>query len=116
MKICLSVIKADIGSIGGHVAPSRQLIEATRHYVDQRSNDLGLDVHISHTGDDIAILMAQRTASEARRFTNWLGTPSSQAQRSPRTRTLRSRPGLIERIVLGEREGDGAGGCRDGVR
>lgn len=57
MKICLSVIKADIGSIGGHVAPSRQLIEATRHYVDQRSNDLGLDVHISHTGDDIAILM-----------------------------------------------------------
>ncbi len=27
MKTTLSVIKADIGSIGGHLAPSRQLIE-----------------------------------------------------------------------------------------
>jgi fructose 1,6-bisphosphatase len=27
MRITLSVIKADIGSIGGHIAPSRRLLE-----------------------------------------------------------------------------------------
>jgi fructose 1,6-bisphosphate aldolase/phosphatase len=30
MKITLSVIKADIGSIGGHIAPSRRLLETVR--------------------------------------------------------------------------------------
>jgi fructose 1,6-bisphosphatase len=27
MRVTLSVIKADIGSIGGHIAPSRRLLE-----------------------------------------------------------------------------------------
>lgn len=27
MKTTLSIIKADIGSIGGHIKPSRQLLE-----------------------------------------------------------------------------------------
>jgi fructose 1,6-bisphosphate aldolase/phosphatase len=57
MKITLSVIKADIGSIGGHIAPSRQLLEAVREHVTERGRGLIIDHAISHTGDDIAILM-----------------------------------------------------------
>ncbi|MGA8041829.1 MAG: fructose-1,6-bisphosphate aldolase/phosphatase [Terracidiphilus sp.] len=57
MKTTLSVIKADIGSIGGHVAPSQHLLAAVKAYIAERAPRLLLDHSISHTGDDIAILM-----------------------------------------------------------
>lgn len=57
MKVTLSVIKADIGSIGGHIAPSARLLETVRHHVNEHGADLLIDHAISHTGDDIAILM-----------------------------------------------------------
>jgi fructose 1,6-bisphosphate aldolase/phosphatase len=57
MKVTLSVIKADIGSVGGHVAPSKRLQETVERYVRERAAGLLLDHYISHTGDDIAILM-----------------------------------------------------------
>ncbi|MBI2780036.1 MAG: fructose 1,6-bisphosphatase [Gammaproteobacteria bacterium] len=57
MKITLSVIKADIGSIGGHIAPSQRLLETVRDYVQEHGSGLIIDNYVSHTGDDIAILM-----------------------------------------------------------
>ncbi len=57
MKITLSVIKADIGSIGGHIAPSARLLEIVRAHVAEQGKKLLIDSYISHTGDDIAILM-----------------------------------------------------------
>jgi len=57
MKITLSVIKADIGSIGGHIQPSRRLLETVRKLVAERSRQLTIDTRVSYTGDDIAILM-----------------------------------------------------------
>ncbi len=57
MRITLSVIKADIGAVGGHVAPSRRLLEAVAAHIDSQGRGLILDHHVSHTGDDIAILM-----------------------------------------------------------
>ena len=60
MKITASVLKADIGSIGGHIAPSQRLIEAVRDHIRSQGAGLVLDHYISHTGDDIAILMMHR--------------------------------------------------------
>ncbi|MEZ5355071.1 MAG: fructose-1,6-bisphosphate aldolase/phosphatase [Bryobacteraceae bacterium] len=57
MRITLSVIKADIGSIGGHIAPSRELVAAVADHVREHGRGLLRDHTISHTGDDIAILM-----------------------------------------------------------
>jgi len=57
MNVTLSVIKADIGSIGGHIAPSRKLLESVRDHVVRQGEGLLIDSYISHTGDDIAILM-----------------------------------------------------------
>ncbi len=57
MKVTLSVIKADIGSIGGHICPSRQLLQTVREHVAGAGKSLLVDNYISHTGDDIAILM-----------------------------------------------------------
>jgi fructose 1,6-bisphosphate aldolase/phosphatase len=67
MKLTLSVIKADIGSIGGHIAPSAHLLETVRRHVAEHGQGLLIDHYIGHTGDDIAILMTHtRGASDAR--------------------------------------------------
>jgi fructose 1,6-bisphosphate aldolase/phosphatase len=60
MKTTLSVIKADIGSIGGHIAPSKALFETVVNFIGERGKGLITDHYISHTGDDIAILMTHR--------------------------------------------------------
>lgn len=56
MRITLSVIKADIGSIGGHIAPSQRVLETVRQHVRDRGAGLLIDSYVSYTGDDIAIL------------------------------------------------------------
>jgi fructose 1,6-bisphosphate aldolase/phosphatase len=56
MKITISVIKADIGSIGGHIKPSQALLKRVKEYIAEQGKGLLIDHYISHTGDDIAIL------------------------------------------------------------
>ncbi len=63
MKMTLSVIKADIGSIGGHIAPSLKVLDSVRAHVEQNGKGLVIDSYISHTGDDIAILMTHTRGS-----------------------------------------------------
>lgn len=62
MKITLSIIKADIGSIGGHIKPSQKLKEAVNEHVKSKGLGKGLlkDFYISSTGDDVAILMSHQ--------------------------------------------------------
>ncbi len=56
MKITLSVLKADIGSVGGHIRPSQALLDEVRNFVRENSRNLLHDFYVSFTGDDIAIL------------------------------------------------------------
>lgn len=61
MQVTLSVIKADIGSVGGHTQPSGELLEAVKKVVVSGKEGVGLiDFTITHTGDDIAILMSHQ--------------------------------------------------------
>ncbi len=65
MKLTLSVIKADVGSIGGHTKPSERMLEAVRSDVRQaRSKGLIIDGFVSHTGDDIAIIMTHTRGTD----------------------------------------------------
>jgi fructose 1,6-bisphosphate aldolase/phosphatase len=57
MKTTLSVIKADIGSLAGHMAPSKLLLETVREHVANYGHGLITEYRVSHTGDDIAIVM-----------------------------------------------------------
>lgn len=57
MKITVSVIKADVGGIGGHTRPSDGLLEAVRKIV-QNSKDLLIDSYIGYCGDDVHIVMS----------------------------------------------------------
>jgi fructose 1,6-bisphosphate aldolase/phosphatase len=56
MKITVSVIKADVGGIGGHTRPSDGLIAAVRKTVEN-SKDLLIDFYIGYCGDDVHIVM-----------------------------------------------------------
>jgi fructose 1,6-bisphosphate aldolase/phosphatase len=56
MKTTLSIIKADIGSIGGHIKPSLALLEAVVGYIQKKGKRIINDYYIAHTGDDVAIL------------------------------------------------------------
>jgi fructose 1,6-bisphosphate aldolase/phosphatase len=61
MKITLSVIKADVGSIGGHTKPSAAMLEVIRGRVGSAiDGGLLIDGTAVHTGDDTALVMSHR--------------------------------------------------------
>lgn len=86
MKVTLSVIKADIGSIGGHIAPSQKLLDTVRNHVDRNGEEMLIDSYISHTGDDIAILMTHtqgvgnETIHKLAWDAFWTGTQTAKEQ------------------------------------
>ena len=63
MKITVSVIKADVGGIGGHTRPSDNLIQAVRDTVNA-SADLLIDHYIGYCGDDVHIVMSHTHEQE----------------------------------------------------
>lgn len=60
MRLTLSVIKADVGSVGGHLTPSESVIDTIRQAVHIRKNGLLIDYSVGSTGDAVAILMTHR--------------------------------------------------------
>lgn len=59
MNVTLSVIKADVGSIGGHTRPSEAMVGAVKSQIQDSVRDhLLIDALITYTGDDIALIMS----------------------------------------------------------
>ncbi len=56
-KITLTVIKADVGSIGGHTRPSDELLRTVKDFAESKPH-LVKDSYVSYTGDDIHILFS----------------------------------------------------------
>lgn len=56
MKITVSVIKADVGGVGGHTKPSDGLINAVRKTIKDGEDSL-IDHYIGYCGDDVHIIM-----------------------------------------------------------
>lgn len=57
MQVTISVLKADVGSIGGHTRPSERMLAAVRaRLVEAQREGLLLDALVTYTGDDIAII------------------------------------------------------------
>ncbi|MBM3895943.1 MAG: fructose 1,6-bisphosphatase [Thaumarchaeota archaeon] len=56
MKITVSVIKADVGGIGGHTRPSDELLNAVKKTVKNAGNLL-IDSYVGYCGDDVHIVM-----------------------------------------------------------
>ena len=63
MKITVSVIKADVGGVGGHTRPSEGLIESVRKTI-KNSADLLIDHYIGYCGDDVHIVMSHTKGTD----------------------------------------------------
>jgi len=59
-KITISVIKADVGAIGGHIRPSSEMIETVEKEIKEKGKKLIIDYYIGYTGDDISILTTHK--------------------------------------------------------
>ena len=65
MRVTMSVIKADIGAIGGHTIPSAEVLGIVRERVEREQGTLLIDFYICHAGDDIAILMTHTRGKDS---------------------------------------------------
>ncbi|HEY3118156.1 MAG TPA: fructose 1,6-bisphosphatase, partial [Chloroflexota bacterium] len=73
MLVTLSAIKADVGSIGGHTRPTERMLEEVKRRVAAATGSLLIDGTVTHTGDDIALLMSHThgTGAEAVHHFAW---------------------------------------------
>lgn len=56
--LTISAIKADVGSVGGHTRPSKEMMAAARTHLSRAMEEGTLfDYDVTHTGDDICLLM-----------------------------------------------------------
>lgn len=63
--LTISAIKADVGSIGGHTKPSGRMLESARKELQGAiEKGLLLDGDVTHTGDDICLLMVHRHGND----------------------------------------------------
>lgn len=56
-EMTLSVIKADIGSVGGHITPSEGLLATVFQYMEENAEGILKSWDINWIGDDISLLM-----------------------------------------------------------
>lgn len=57
--VTLSIIKADVGSIGGHTKPSPEMMQSVQgHLKEAIRKGVLIDGLVTHTGDDIAMIMS----------------------------------------------------------
>ena len=65
MKVTLSAIKADVGSIGGHTRPTERMLEEVKRRVASQVGSMLIDGMVTYTGDDIALLMTHTHGTSA---------------------------------------------------
>ncbi|HEU0204911.1 MAG TPA: fructose 1,6-bisphosphatase [Burkholderiaceae bacterium] len=69
MKVTFSVIKADVGSIGGHTRPSEGQMRTLRERVAAActgSRKILIDGLVTHTGDDMALILSHEHGAGAK--------------------------------------------------
>lgn len=63
--LTISAIKADVGSIAGHTMPSPDMLKTASELLEAQRGKLLIDCRVTHTGDDICLLMTHRHGVEA---------------------------------------------------
>jgi fructose 1,6-bisphosphate aldolase/phosphatase len=59
-EITLSAIKADVGSVGGHLTPSWEMLARVKEFLSREGGGILIDHHVTHLGDDICLLLSHR--------------------------------------------------------
>jgi len=66
MKTTISLIKADIGSIGGHIKVPENIMENCRKRLEDVENELLIDSYVTRSGDDVELLMTHTLGVDAK--------------------------------------------------
>lgn len=76
MKITLSVIKGEVGSLVGHhpVHPD-QIKVASAKLSEAKNSGLLIDYHVTSAGDDLQLIMTQRKGQKNAKCTRFDGPP-----------------------------------------
>lgn len=80
VKITVSVIKADVGGVGGHTLPSDGLLDAVKKTI-KNAGDLLIDHYIGFCGDDIHILMTHTKGRDSKEIHQLAWTAFEEATR-----------------------------------
>ena len=80
VKITVSVIKADVGGVGGHTLPSDGLLDAVKKTI-KNAGDLLIDHYIGFCGDDIHILMTHTKGMDNKEIHQLAWTAFEEATR-----------------------------------
>lgn len=115
MKITISVLKADIGSIGGHIKPSQKVNRGSQEAMQiHRLVNLLIDYYLSSTGDDIAILCNWRQGRWSFRYpTPGLGSFSAGTEVAKKSGLYGAGQDLAEGCFFGQCQGNGSGCSRN---
>ena len=108
MKLTLSVIKADVGSVAGHNRPHPDLLkQAEECLAEAKGKGMLIDYRVTKCGDDIDLIMThQRSAPTTPTSTSWPGTPSMRCTEvAKETEAVRGGPGPAGRRLLRQRQG-----------
>lgn len=66
MRITVSLIKADIGSIGGHIKTSDEILELCKEKLQDERGKLLIDFYVTRCGDDVELLMTHERGVDAK--------------------------------------------------
>ncbi len=80
VKITVSVIKADVGGVGGHTLPSDGLLDSVKKTI-KNAGDLLIDHYIGFCGDDIHILMTHTKGKDSKEIHQLAWTAFEDATR-----------------------------------
>ncbi len=115
MKITVSVIKADVGGVGGHTKPSDALIQAIRDTV-KNSADLLIDYYIGYCGDDTHIVMSHTHGVDNEKIHKMAWDAFMAGTKVAKEEGLYGAgTRLAKRFIFRERERHGPGCCRNGI-
>ena len=115
MKITVSVIKADVGGVGGHTRPSDGLIEAVRNTI-KNSSDLLIDYYIGYAGDDVHIVMSHTHGTDNQQIHKLAWDAFMAGTQVAREEGLYGAgQDLAKGFIFWKCQGHGSWSCRDGV-
>ncbi|RLI92822.1 MAG: fructose 1,6-bisphosphatase [Candidatus Altiarchaeales archaeon] len=66
MKTTVSLIKADIGSIGGHIRTSDEILDLCKKKLQEEKGKLLIDFYVTRCGDDVELLMTHESGVDAK--------------------------------------------------
>ena len=115
MKITVSVIKADVGGIGGHTRPSDGLIEAVRDTIKNSGDLLNRSLHWILRGRCPHRHVPHARDRQPADSQDGMGCVHGRNTGSKRGRPVWRRTGSAKGLLLRKRKGNGPRSSRDGV-